>query len=720
MSPEVQGEAPLYLPIYIQGLLNNNFGKYSAVNLIDRQNLDKIISEQNMAANGRYSDRDFVRIGNLINAQYFLFGTIQRLSGNRFSLQLSVTEASTGVRKATFMKEGTLAQLEGRSALINEATADLLTQLGVQLTEAGRRELLAGNISAVQAQAGLARGITAQAGGSEAAALLNFAQAVSFDPTQLEALSRLDTISTIISGGTISQRITNDIQARDQWLAVFKETAKFFNEHPPFEIIFDPNLIQIGETDFSRRTATLGMRIALDSSKTGFDALNAILEGLINTGRREAWGFSGWPLMDISPRTSGTVVFSGKKTLSYKVDAALVNEKGKRIGNGSVTLNTEPIIFAAGDGTVKTPFSIYNVVRFANIKAEDLTPTLTIVILAVNGISSSNLATSGFIKVDIGDLDIEIDSDNFNPHVNTVSLSHDGNSFLTGSGFSDGTLKLWNTTTGREIRQFEQTSRVNSVVFSPDNRQILSTSSDGRINLWDLTTGRLIRTFSSYSSFVSFNYDGKQFISGANDGDIKLWDVTTGREIRSFRGHSREVSSAVFISFDQIISGSLDGTIKIWDITNGRVVKTFSGHRDSICSIGVNVDGSYIISGGGNMFSSNPDYTIKLWDRWTGREIRKFTGHRGTINSLAFSPDGTQIISGSADKTIKLWDVTTGRLIRTFSGHIDSLSSVCFTPDGRYIISGSDDTTVKFWDASTGRLIRTIGTERLILYGGGD
>jgi hypothetical protein len=114
LAPEIQGDVPDYLPLYIQGLLNNNINKFSGINLIDRQNLNRIIAEQNLAASGRFSDRDFVSIGNLTNAQYFLFGTIQRLSGNRYSLQLSITESSTGIRKANSMKDGTLAQFEGR------------------------------------------------------------------------------------------------------------------------------------------------------------------------------------------------------------------------------------------------------------------------------------------------------------------------------------------------------------------------------------------------------------------------------------------------------------------------------------------------------------------------------------------------------------------------------------------------------------------------------
>jgi len=406
LAPQVQGEAPGYLPLYIQGLLNNNFSKYSAINLIDRQNLDKIIAEQNLASNGRFSDSDFISIGNLTNAQYFLFGTIQKLSGDMYSLQLSITDSSTGIRRANFMKNGSLSQLEGRGTLINEATAELLSQLGVNLTETGLQTLLAGNTSAVKAEAGLARGITAQAGGSEIEALFNYTQAITFDPSQIEALSRLNILSTTISGGTISQRIVNDIQARDSWLNAFKETARFFNEHPPFEIIFDPNLIQIGQTDYERRTANIGMRIALDPSEAGFGALNALLEGLEKTGRRRDWGFSGWPLMELSPRTAGTVVFGGRRTLSYKVDVALINEKNKTIGNSSVILTTETIGFSAGDKKVTPPFSVVGTVSFPNVKVEDLTLTLTIVIKAVNGISSRELNASGYMKIETGDLEL--------------------------------------------------------------------------------------------------------------------------------------------------------------------------------------------------------------------------------------------------------------------------------------------------------------------------
>jgi hypothetical protein len=68
LAPEVQGDVPGYLPLYIQGLLYNNINKFSKIVLVDRQNISTVIDEQNLVANGRYSDNYFVKIGNSTNA----------------------------------------------------------------------------------------------------------------------------------------------------------------------------------------------------------------------------------------------------------------------------------------------------------------------------------------------------------------------------------------------------------------------------------------------------------------------------------------------------------------------------------------------------------------------------------------------------------------------------------------------------------------------------
>ncbi|MDR1174126.1 MAG: CsgG/HfaB family protein [Treponema sp.] len=78
LEPEMRGAdaADAWLPVYVQGLLHSAFRKYSAMTLIDRQNLSRILEEQDLAANGRFSEKDFISIGSLTNAEYFLTGTV--------------------------------------------------------------------------------------------------------------------------------------------------------------------------------------------------------------------------------------------------------------------------------------------------------------------------------------------------------------------------------------------------------------------------------------------------------------------------------------------------------------------------------------------------------------------------------------------------------------------------------------------------------------------
>ena len=65
-----------------------------------------------------------------------------------------------------------------------------------------------------------------------------------------------------------------------------------------------------------------------------------------------------------------------------------------------------------------------------------------------------------------------------------VVLSSDGHFALSGSW--DKTLRLWDLTSGKTTRRFEDHSKdVLSVAFSADNRQIVSASRDKTIKLWN-------------------------------------------------------------------------------------------------------------------------------------------------------------------------------------------------------------------------------------------
>ena len=80
----------------------------------------------------------------------------------------------------------------------------------------------------------------------------------------------------------------------------------------------------------------------------------------------------------------------------------------------------------------------------------------------------------------------------------SVAYSPNGKMVVTGS--KDGTAKLWEVSTGRELRSFKHADWVQSVVIAPNGEMLITGSRDNLAKLWDLRTGEEIRLFNRTQS----------------------------------------------------------------------------------------------------------------------------------------------------------------------------------------------------------------------------
>jgi WD40 repeat protein/serine/threonine protein kinase len=295
----------------------------------------------------------------------------------------------------------------------------------------------------------------------------------------------------------------------------------------------------------------------------------------------------------------------------------------------------------------------------------------------------------------------------------SAAVSPDGQRIASGS--QDGTIKVWDVATGRDLAGLvAHEGQVAGVAFNSDGQRLATGSWDGTVKLWDVqalvnhrsaSPLRILKGHTGRVNYVAFSPDGRNLAStsagiGQNVGEIKIWDAATGADVGTLASPEGNVYCVAFSpDGEQLASAGADKSVRLWNVHTGQEQQIFRGHTEVVWAVAFSPDGQRLASGGGQAFDSL-EGELKIWDLQTGQEVSALRGHTGTVLSVAFSPDGTRLASGSADQTVKLWDAATGHETLTLRGHFASVRTVTFSPDGRRLISACHDGTVRIWDAA--------------------
>ena len=115
------------------------------------------------------------------------------------------------------------------------------------------------------------------------------------------------------------------------------------------------------------------------------------------------------------------------------------------------------------------------------------------------------------------------------------------NTLASGGGTADRTIRIWNTSTGSNLKCVDTGSQVCAIQWSETYKELVSSHgfSDNQLCLWKYPTMSKIREFRGHNSRVlhmSLSPDGSTIVSAGADETIRFWEIfggSTGASTRS-------------------------------------------------------------------------------------------------------------------------------------------------------------------------------------------
>lgn len=291
------------------------------------------------------------------------------------------------------------------------------------------------------------------------------------------------------------------------------------------------------------------------------------------------------------------------------------------------------------------------------------------------------------------------------PHLRTT-FSRDGQFALTVS--ENHMVNLWKIGIDQPIARLKgHTGPVSSMVFSPDNKMIVTASAAGTARIWS-SAGRLMGQLSGHSdevSGVAFAPDGNSLLTWSRDGTAKRWS-TSGNLLATMSGHRAPILAAEFSSnSDAVLTRDGDGLVMTWNKDGQVLTPRGIPHNGYVHAAKFSPNGRHVLTGGS-------EGTGGLW-MLNGVPVTRFGAMLGAITSVDFNPDGQKMLTAGADGILRIRDAA-GMVIAIGQAHRDWITKAGFSPDGKKIFTLSRDSTICLWNTDADLLHKLRHTDEVL------
>ena len=299
----------------------------------------------------------------------------------------------------------------------------------------------------------------------------------------------------------------------------------------------------------------------------------------------------------------------------------------------------------------------------------------------------------------------------------------------------DGKLRLWDTATGKELRQFVGgKGELRFLRFSPDGKELIAAwdlsgiSFERTYFIWDAATGNESRRFvlpEAYgSNCTELSPDGKLLGEGEyrqkEPCKVRWYDLATGKEAGcSAEAHEDWVQSLAFSADGLLLaSAGRDSKVRVWELATGKRRFVFalppaesSKSGTDFCSVAFTADGKTLLLSQREWYQRDgekPGYVqtgnrVILWDLTTGKPRCRWDNpvNKGeNVNSTSFFAEENVLAfreEGAFGK-IYLWDIEAGREVSRLKRQTLYADGMAFGSDGHPLATQDGDGTILIWN----------------------
>jgi len=308
---------------------------------------------------------------------------------------------------------------------------------------------------------------------------------------------------------------------------------------------------------------------------------------------------------------------------------------------------------------------------------------------------------------------------------------------------TDGTLRLWNTLSGRLLGAYQQGEAVSAFSAAADLKRAVSTNGRSWF-VWNLEAGEWERFPMSAQPItaIAISREGRHALVALEaDHVIQFWDLETKSLLRELRGHTGDILSLDFGPDAATgVSSAKDNTLRLWYLDRGQCVLSLSSFAGHGAPIRMSHSGQYCLWGGW-------DRTLRLWNlgtRWppaslTPAEIvssedairrqsmadeliekaNNLLGERRWGDAAAVIRKARKIAGRERDpELMRLWSraglggrrrsLRNGWALRTFRTD-EPVNAVAFSSDSRMVLAGDTVGNFMHWDLGKGGKPKRLG-----------